>query len=186
MSSSSGVSVDLGYIKSPPGILKIAEFVLLLIAFACLGDTNAFYHNSAYHFAMFIMVTLWLLVIGLFILFLLQLHLKINLPWVIVLMVFHAVGSFALLISSSLIADDATDHHDVADNTILKGWCEVNNVCALYDAATAFGFFSMIAFILDTAFYIWKFMNARRGGEGGAGGEKPPADDKPVEPQPIA
>ena len=51
-------------------------------------------------------------------------------------MVFHAVGSFALLISSSLIADDATDHHDVADNTILKGWCEVNNVCALYDAAT--------------------------------------------------
>ncbi|KAK3726759.1 hypothetical protein QZH41_010413, partial [Actinostola sp. cb2023] len=68
----SGIKANMGYLKSIPGILKIVECVLLLLAFSCVSDAVS---HGAGRVSFFLAVTVigWLVVIGLFVFFFLNL-----------------------------------------------------------------------------------------------------------------
>lgn len=158
-----GVSITItfnkAYVVSIPGVLKIVEFILLLLAFSIAADINVA-NWGRMSFFLFVTITSWLLVIAWFVLFTSNLHTKINLSinWNITLLIFAAVVAFLLLISSALLADDVRKFEsvpfgDVSANSIPdldqgqdRDW---NRNLDSLRAAVAFGFIAMFVFIGD-------------------------------------
>jgi len=176
------VSCNPRYLVSPVGILKLVEAVLLMLAWAlCSGFRNGYdnafystvyassdirYSSGGIGFFLFVTVTLWLIVIVFIVLGLLGLLEKLRIPMkMLIFAIFHAVSAVLLLIATAVIAADAA--------AIPSWWCEnvVNNnkhfstTCETYEAAVAFGAFSIIAFIVDAVLY---FFNYRTGAGGPA------------------
>lgn len=164
-----GVSITItfnkAYVVSIPGVLKIVEFILLLLAFSIAADINVA-NWGRMSFFLFVTITSWLLVIAWFVLFTFNLHTKINLSinWNITLLIFAAVVAFLLLISSALLADyvrkfESVPFGDVSANSIPdldldqdqyldwnRNW---NRNLDSLRAAVAFGFIAMFVFIGD-------------------------------------
>ncbi|XP_073233103.1 uncharacterized protein [Porites lutea] len=69
----------------------------------------------------------------------------------LLVMIFDAVVAVFLLISSSLIADDARRWNDIHGGYRPSGF-SVDKLIA----AAAFGFFSMVAFIIEAVFHFMK------------------------------
>ncbi|KAL9976246.1 hypothetical protein ACROYT_G013518 [Oculina patagonica] len=138
----------MSYITSIPGILKIVEFFTLMLAFALAADTS--YRGSRMEFFLFVTIFSWILVIAVFLLFAFNVVSKINLniDWNMPVLVFAVVVAFLLLISSSLIADDAEDLKHISS------W--LGSFLDKLRAAAAFGFISMFVFIGDGVVHFLK------------------------------
>lgn len=164
-----GVSITItfnkAYVVSIPGVLKIVEFILLLLAFSIAADINVA-NWGRMSFFLFVTITSWLLVIAWFVLFTSNLHTKINLSinWNITLLIFAAVVAFLLLISSALLADDVRKFESVSfgdfsansspdldqDQDQYLDWNRNRNRnLDSLRAAVAFGFIAMFVFIGD-------------------------------------
>lgn len=132
------------YVTTPSGILKIIEFVLAVIAFACATDVaNKWYAYQASGFGWVSFVA-----IGGFIMALIYLvfHLLVTSSWTwtaIVEVISYGVWTIFFLIAGIVAASQAKLAY-------------YNQATA--GAACAFSFFSMAAWAIDTAFQL---MNIR-------------------------
>lgn len=148
-----GVSITItfnkAYVVSIPGVLKIVEFILLLLAFSIAADINL-KNWGRMSFFLFVTITSWLLVIAWFVLFTFNLHTKINLNinWNITLLIFAAVVAFLLLISSALLADDVRKIEEKSGYSL--------PFLGPLRAAVAFGFIAMFVFIGDAVVNVLK------------------------------
>lgn len=157
--------LDLEYLKSVPGLLKIIEIVCLLLSFACLSGFTLKYKEPRYggrfDFFYFATITSWLLVIILFIMFLLRLYERFaNINWNLVMAVYSPVTAFLLLISSALVLDTAIylRRHDKQFGVNFRDICEMES-CGNVEAAGAFGIISTVLFTVDTVWYCIKNRN---------------------------
>jgi len=144
------IGLSMAYIMSIPGILKIVEFFTLMIAFALGADIQYSGNWGRMSFFLFVTIMSWILVMAVFVLFAFNIISKINLniDWNIPVLIFAVVVAFLLLISSSLIADDAED------------WKILSSLVSPIDklrAAAAFGFISMFVFIGDAVVHFLKY-----------------------------
>lgn len=146
-----GFEVNTGYAKSIPGILRIVEFALLLVAWACVAHCCG---DAGGRIAFFLFVTIfgWICVGALFLLFLLKFEGKISgVNWNIFHMVFGAVMAVLLLVSASLVADTAARWKRLYDYyTQFHGL--YYTYATLYDnlvAGAVFAFLALIVFVVD-------------------------------------
>lgn len=165
--SSGGRGGDIGlnmpYIKSIPGILKIVEFFTLLLAFSIAGNAYSYvssfvsyygYYNYYYShnwgdmdFFLFATVTSWIFVLAFFVLFAFNIIAKINLnlDWNLPVLVFAVIAAILILISSSLVAHDISPasgvHYPIYDKL---------------RAGVAFGYISMLVLIGDAVVHVLK------------------------------
>lgn len=144
------IGLSMAYIMSIPGILKIVEFFTLMIAFALGADIQYLGTWGRMSFFLFVTIMSWILVIAVFILFAFNIISKINLniDWNIPVLIFAIVVAFLLLVSSSLIANDA------------ENWKVFQSGVSWHDklrAAAAFGFISMFVFIGDAVLHFLKY-----------------------------
>jgi len=154
-SGSGGAGGDIGlsmaYIMSIPGILKIVEFFTLMIAFSLGADLPYGGTGGRMSFFLFVTITSWIIVIAVFVLFALNIisRINLNIDWNIPVFIFAIVVAVLLLISSSLIADDADS---------LKGFTRwIRSWLDKLRAAAAFGFISMFVFIGDAVVHFLKY-----------------------------
>ncbi|XP_020335393.1 plasmolipin [Oncorhynchus kisutch] len=90
------ISMDLGLIKSIPGILMLAEIGLGLLQWALIASASSLI--PAYGWVMFVAVTLWLLTIILFfMLFFGAYHKLSSVPWPMLVMVYNAMATVLYL-----------------------------------------------------------------------------------------
>lgn len=143
------IGLSMAYIMSIPGILKIVEFFTLMIAFALGADIQYSGNWGRMSFFLFVTIMSWILVMAVFVLFAFNIISKINLniDWNIPVLIFAVVVAFLLLISSSLIANDAENW---------KTWSSFFPIDKLR-AAAAFGFISMFVFIADAVVHFLKY-----------------------------
>jgi len=150
-SGSGGSGGDIGlsmvYIMSIPGILKIVEFFTLMIAFSLGADLPGTWGRMK--FFLFVAITSWIIVIAVFVLFALNIisRINLNIDWNIPVFIFAIVVAVLLLISSSLIADNAEDWK------AFSGFSSLDKL----RAAAAFGFISMFVFIGDAVVHFLKY-----------------------------
>lgn len=141
------IGLNMAYVTSIPGILKIVEFFTLMIAFSVAADTIVFSSWGRMDFFLFVTVTSWLVVIAAFVLFAFNVIAKINVTWDwnIPVLGFAVIAAILLLLCSSLLADDVrrSGGYHTAFLDRLR-------------AAAAFGFISMFVFIGDAVVHFMK------------------------------
>ncbi|XP_022778432.1 uncharacterized protein LOC111319989 [Stylophora pistillata] len=149
------IRVNKAYIKSIRGILKIVEFILLLLAFAiAVGIRKDMEKKGGMEFFLIVTILSWLFVIAWFVLFTFNLHKRINLKekhWNITLLIFAAAVAFFLLISSAFLGDDVKKFRGYS--TSFMG---ASTLVSLR-AAVAFGFIAMFVFIGDVVVEFLEF-----------------------------
>ncbi|XP_074617261.1 uncharacterized protein LOC141876503 [Acropora palmata] len=189
-----GGTLNMEYIKSLEGLLKLAEIFCLMIAFASLSGFTLHYSSTHYggrfDFFYFATVVSWLLVIALFLIFALRLTDRLyekcgNINWNLLLAIYSPVTAFLLLISSALVLDVAVRlrrSEEITDNQIHQD-CDLVP-CGNIEAAGAFGVFSMVLFSVDAIYYC--MMNRRASSAPPLTFEGEPTDDVPqTEPLPY-
>ncbi|XP_068699122.1 uncharacterized protein [Montipora capricornis] len=187
-------ALNIGYIKSLEGLLKISEILCLLIAFASLSGYTLHYtshgFDGRFDFFYFATVTSWLLVIFLFIMFALHLTDKLhekfgNINWHLLMAIYSPVTAFLLLISSALVLDLAINlrRKDTWSDGVFKPSCDLQP-CGNIEAAGAFGIFSTVLFSVDTIYYC--LLNRRASSAPPMTFEGEPTEDiPPNEPPPY-
>ncbi|KAM7421677.1 hypothetical protein PAMA_015700 [Pampus argenteus] len=103
--TSSEGGLNLGYIRTIPGLLKMGQMLALLIAFLCVQCARGWTSWSAFQY--FVVVTLWFL-IALLIFFLMHLfRLQGKMPcinWPLTEFLHYSVGTVLILIASIVAA----------------------------------------------------------------------------------
>ncbi|XP_073232314.1 uncharacterized protein [Porites lutea] len=131
-----------------------------MIAFSLAADFKGSSSWGRMDFFLFATITSWLLVIARLVSFccivfdaisIFKLAIDFTICGDLLVMIFDAVVSVFLLISSSLIADDARRWNDIHGGYRPSGF-SVDKLIA----AAAFGFFSMVAFIIEAVFHFMK------------------------------
>ncbi|XP_066265581.1 CKLF-like MARVEL transmembrane domain-containing protein 8 [Branchiostoma lanceolatum] len=140
--------VDVEYIKTIPGILKIVELFLGFIAWVCIASSG---YCCGENFVMFVEVTAWLATILLLVVHLLTLHNKAPLsalPWPFIEFCYHAGVTLMYFIAACVVA--ATTGNRA---TVWAAWYN-----STYSAASAFAFFTTIAYGIDAylSFACWR------------------------------
>ncbi|XP_031570110.1 plasmolipin-like [Actinia tenebrosa] len=146
--SAGGITLNVSYVKSPRGIIKIVEIFLLMIAFSCLADicVNC---TGRYSFFLFSTIFPWILCIIIFVLYLFCLVEKIpQINWTLTVMINAILWALVILTSSSLVADDIRKRKEYS-----RGYYVVFIPDNLY-AAVVFGFLSVVAFVVDAIFHF--------------------------------
>ncbi|KAI2655005.1 CKLF-like MARVEL transmembrane domain-containing protein 7 [Labeo rohita] len=104
-SSSDGRFCNIGYARSFHGLLKIAQVVVLLIAFLCVYCEQRRHEYSAFRY--FEVVTAWFLIVFLifFLMYLFRLQSKITcINWTLTEFLHYAVGGILVFIASIVAA----------------------------------------------------------------------------------
>ncbi|KAJ8354170.1 hypothetical protein SKAU_G00217370 [Synaphobranchus kaupii] len=104
-STSDGGILNLGYARSLHGLLKIAQVVVLLIAFLCVHCSSRWTDYSAFRY--FEVVTLWFLIAFLifFLMHIFRLQSKIPcINWTLTEFLHYAVGTILVFIASIVAA----------------------------------------------------------------------------------
>lgn len=110
-SSGDGGFLHLGYVRSFPGLLKLAQVVSLLIAFLCVHCAPGWTDFSAFRY--FEVVTLWFLIAFLifFLMYILRLQSKIPcINWTLTEFLHYAVGTILVFIASIVAAVKSGGH----------------------------------------------------------------------------
>jgi len=153
------VHLDISYIKTIPGILRIVELVLCIIVFICaVSACSGFYGGSGacgwagfVGFVGFLLVTAWLL----FHLF----HVydaAPNVPWLLIEMIVYAAWTLFFLIAGIACAVAAADVSSVAyQHVFLSRYRDGNG------AASFFSFVAAIVFGAQT-FFLFRDWNSNR------------------------
>ncbi|XP_031569511.1 uncharacterized protein LOC116304007 [Actinia tenebrosa] len=160
--------LNTSYVVSLPGIIKIGEFILLLVAFASLtGFTSSHsdrLYGGRYDFFYFATITSWLIVLVIFLLFASNLNHRLDFNWNIVLMVYSVVTAVLLLLTSALVLDAVLfyrSHREHLKSTQdYVGFCTVEK-CANIEAAGAFGILATVLFIADAVFFFIQNRSSR-------------------------
>jgi len=100
------VHLDVSYIKTVPGILRIVEIVLCIILFICsvsacsvITSIGQCGWSSFVGFMGFILVIAWLLF------YLFHIHeMAANVPWLLIELIFYAIWTFFLLVAGIALA----------------------------------------------------------------------------------
>lgn len=163
--------IDINYIKSWAGLLKIGQFFVLLIAFSTLADfSNKSENNGGFKFFLFVTVTSWLIVMILFGLFVTQLYERIPLNWTIAMIIYSVSEVLLLLISSSIVAEKSRQLRRGVKHPTGKHYidtCDEYSVsCSNVEAAVVFGFIGVALFLADAVFYFMKHRAAAEGPSG--------------------
>ncbi|XP_036395554.1 CKLF-like MARVEL transmembrane domain-containing protein 7 [Megalops cyprinoides] len=104
-STSDGGILNLGYARSLQGLLKIAQVIVLLIAFLCVHCEPRWTDYSAYRY--FEVVTVWFLIAFLIFFFMYIFRLQKKIPcinWTLTEFLHYAVGAVLILIASIVAA----------------------------------------------------------------------------------
>ncbi|XP_029928724.1 CKLF-like MARVEL transmembrane domain-containing protein 7 [Myripristis murdjan] len=97
--------LNLGYTRSVPGLLKIAQLVALLIAFLCVHCARGWTDLSAFRY--FEVVTLWFLIAFLIFYLMYVFRLQSKIPcinWTLTEFLHYAVGTILVFIASIVAA----------------------------------------------------------------------------------
>lgn len=136
------IRFDKTYLRTTPGILKVAQIILDLIGFICISVSYQWWQSRGGWFNTVSMTGFWFT--GIMLLFYLfhVIEKFYKVPWLKIEFVFCAVWTFFYLLAASLAADYG--RHDEA-----------------YGAAAFFGFAAMVVYGFDA--YL-KFVAVRSGG----------------------
>uniref|UniRef100_W5LZQ0 CKLF-like MARVEL transmembrane domain containing 7 n=1 Tax=Lepisosteus oculatus TaxID=7918 RepID=W5LZQ0_LEPOC len=104
-SSSDGGAIYFGYARSLPGILKIAQVLVLLVAFLCVHLCSNWTNYDAYRY--FEVVTVWFLIVFLIFFIMHIFRLQSKLPcinWTFTEFLHYAIGTILIFIASIVAA----------------------------------------------------------------------------------
>ncbi|XP_019620877.1 PREDICTED: plasmolipin-like [Branchiostoma belcheri] len=152
----SGIGLNINYVTSIPGILKVVELLFGLIVWACVASYT---YAGGQHWVMFVAVTSWLFTLLYFIFCLLSLRESMpvisGFNWNLIETVYSVVVTFLYFIAACVQAGTT----GVGGNSLVRGHYST------YAAAAAFAFLVTIAYGVDAffAFQSWR----------GAGGQLP-------------
>lgn len=155
------ISFNIGFIKTPPGLLMIINFCLLFLCWCIMAGWRDAVHSivaSDYSgesgFYLAATVIPWLFFMVFFVIMVLNIHTKltfINFPLTIMgNCVFWAV---LLLISSSIVADKARKMRGK-----YTSYCDVWE-CGHLEACTAFGFFAVVGMGIQAFLHFREWRN---------------------------
>ncbi|CAB4027953.1 CKLF-like MARVEL transmembrane domain-containing 7 [Paramuricea clavata] len=154
-----GLGRGCDYFKSFPGILKIIEFIVLLIA---LGSVGYFFEKMGSNtsktdnlkFFLFVIIVAWILVMAFWLNFVSGLYEKMSaINWPLVDAVVFAVWAVLLLISSALMADAVKYYEDSKFCALLED-ANTKQQCEHLIVGTIFGFIAMVLFIVDSVIHF--------------------------------
>ncbi|KAF4076179.1 hypothetical protein AMELA_G00227340 [Ameiurus melas] len=103
--SSDGGVLNIGYCRSFPGLLKLAQVVCLLIAFLCIHCSPIWTHYDGYRY--FEVVTLWFFFAFLIFFLMYVFRLQVKLPcinWTLTEFFHYALGTILICIASIIAA----------------------------------------------------------------------------------
>ncbi|XP_066501145.1 CKLF-like MARVEL transmembrane domain-containing protein 7 [Hoplias malabaricus] len=103
--STGGSFLNLGYVRTYPGLLKIAQVITLLIAFLCVHCAPGWTNVSAFRY--FEVVTLWFFFAFLIFFFMYILQLQSRLPcinWTLTEFLHYILGTVLVFIASVVAA----------------------------------------------------------------------------------
>ncbi|XP_046842507.1 proteolipid protein 2-like isoform X2 [Xenia sp. Carnegie-2017] len=139
------------YIKTVPFFLKIAEFVILLVALVTLGRfiDVANPSESRLDFGMFAIVVSWIVVIVMVVVFVVGLHEKITvINWPMTVFINMVIWAVMLFIAGCVIADNVREYEDKKICDLLK-YFNSDARCWHLIAATVCCFIATIIFAVD-------------------------------------
>ncbi|CAB4014052.1 MARVEL domain-containing 1 [Paramuricea clavata] len=151
------IGKGLYYITSTPGILKIFEFVALLISLSCIGGFINTLNNSrgTWNFFMFSVAATWILTMISFLFFTLGAHQKFpSINWILAMAIIYFIFTVMLLIASGILANNARSYKisGLCDSwESVSGDIECNNLVV----AVIFAFVAFVLYSLDTLFHFW-------------------------------
>ncbi|XP_057312802.1 uncharacterized protein LOC130654269 [Hydractinia symbiolongicarpus] len=129
--------IHFGWIKTPLGILKIAEFVVVLLGLIIMSTVSETETISSIEFFIFVLTTTWIFILITIILHILNLYHR--LPAIvtsnIVMLVCCGVGSIFLMICSGVVMGKHSEHNAVM-------------------SAGSFGLIAMFFFIFEAVYYL--------------------------------
>ncbi|XP_046842008.1 plasmolipin-like [Xenia sp. Carnegie-2017] len=158
------------YIKTVPFFLKIAEFVILLVAIGTLGrflvKIGLTSEKSRLDFLMFAVVVLWIVVVIMAVLFVSGLHEKISIiNWPLTVFISCLTWSVMLFIAGCLLADTVRKFNNIAFSSISS--CDILDkenlgaTCGHLIGATVCCFIASILFAVD-AFFNFRILQGQR------------------------
>ncbi|XP_028392798.1 uncharacterized protein LOC114517315 [Dendronephthya gigantea] len=147
----------LNYITSTPGILKIFEFIFLLVSLACITGFMKPLNNirGTWNFFLFSIAVTWVLTMVSFLFFTLGGHKKFpSMNWVLAIAIIYFIFTILLLIASGILADNARSYK-------VSGLCDTWKAgnkdieCNILVVAVIFAFAAFVMYSLDTLFHFW-------------------------------
>lgn len=160
------IGEGLEYIKSTPGVLKLFEFVALLISISCMGGFVNTMHNSkgTWNFFLFMVAASWILTVTVFLFFTLGVHRKLlsSINWALVVGIVFLIFTVLLLIAAAILADN-TRNYKVSG--MCDAWASVSGDidCNNLIVSVIFGFIAFVLYSLDTLLHFWISVFAETG-----------------------
>nr|XP_033785997.1 CKLF-like MARVEL transmembrane domain-containing protein 8 [Geotrypetes seraphini] len=101
-SSTTSFSYDRDFLRTPPGILLLAEIVLGLLVWTLIAGTE-YFRYSAFGWVMFVAVFYWVLTVFFLIIYITMTYTRIpQVPWTTVGLCFN-VSAFILYLSAAIV-----------------------------------------------------------------------------------
>jgi len=143
------IQLDVSYIKTIPGILRIVEIVLLIILFICSVSACSIWNAGQCGWGGFVGFVGFLLVIGwlLFYLFHVQ-DAAPNVPWLLIELIFYVMWTFFLLVTGIALAVLSADAYYWYGNyygTTVRSGAGAGSFFA-FITAVVFGFHTFLIF----------------------------------------
>ncbi|XP_028392849.1 uncharacterized protein LOC114517353 [Dendronephthya gigantea] len=182
------IEKGLDYVKSIPFVLKITEFVVLLIAFSLAGhflntmDSNFFVlygKKGSIDFFLFVTIVGWLISIVFPILFIFGIQEKFLLEnhWTLIVAVVSGVWALLLLTASAVLAMTAKKYDDEDEEVRRSGYffftvhsaCKLlnknnsNATCGHLIGGAVFGIIAALLFAGDTIVHAYMYLKGRPG-----------------------
>ncbi|XP_064611080.1 plasmolipin-like [Liolophura sinensis] len=144
---------DAGYLRSVPGILKIVEAVLCLIAFICAIIYTRHWTALGLGWVQFVTISACIAVMIIFFLYVFHIVDRLHAVFALLVLIFYFVYDIFLLVAGILAAVQASQY---------GGRYYGSETVA---AAAAFVFFALIAFLIDTylQFKGWRIVRTSGG-----------------------
>jgi len=163
------ISFNIGYVKSLPGILRVAQIVLAIIVLICVSAVGWGHRYGGDDFIYFTAATALIYSIIFTVLFLLNVpSLLARLPWVIIILIANVIFTLFYFISF-IIACVASSYYGGFNNT--------GSAHASFGAAAFFTLIAMVVHAFDAFLMFRDFRGGTRGGSGAA--HMPPSQPTP-------
>jgi len=163
------ISLNIGYVKSLPGILRVLQIILAIIVLICVSAAGYAWRYEGDGFIYFTAATALIYAIIFTVLFLLNVpSLLARLPWVIIILIANVIFTLFYFISF-IIACVASSYYG--------SWGNTANAHASFGAAAFFTLLAMAAHAFDAFLMFRDFRGGSRGGSGAA--NMPPSQPTP-------
>jgi len=148
------VHLDVSYIKTVPGILRMVEIVLCIILFICsVSACSAGYSFGECGWGAFVGFMGFILVIAWLLFYLFHIHeMAANVPWLLIELIFYTIWTFFLLVAGIALA--------VLSSRFANGYGSASKVSSGAGAASFFAFAAAVVFGFQT-FLIFRDWRSR-------------------------